>query len=180
MTVSIKNNRLYQETIRLTTSFSGKDEMISEKIDKEKDVKMSISSSEIGDQILSLRLTGPNVDLKTTRNIRIYDIPEIDITTRYDYDKNIATLDIESKKDNAKDITIEINGISKKIESPSRKAHLDFDLPVGTYDAAIKYTDFGGTLHIKNTTIEIKEMTILEKITSFIRKIIGIVAGLLA
>ncbi len=178
ITVTIKNNRLSPETIRLTTVLDGKEEIISEKIEYEKQIKTSISSSDVGDKTVSFNLAGPGIDQKATRNIRIYDKPEIEITTRYDYDKNIATLDIETKKDIAKEIVIEVNGISKKIDSPGKKTHLEFSLPVGTYDATIKYIDLGGERFVKSTTIEIKEMGILEKIMAFIKEIIGTVAGL--
>lgn len=177
ITTHIKNNQNTPKTIKLTTTFEGSNDITSTKIEKEKDIKTIISSSTIGDKKISFHLTGPNTDSKTTRTIRIYEKPEIEITTGYDYDKNTATLSIETKKDTAKEITITLNKITKKITEPQKKSSLDFKLPTGTHTATIKYTDIGGSRHTTSTTITIKEQSITEKIISFIKSLLKKITG---
>ncbi len=156
VTTHIKNNRSTAQTIKFTQTFEDKEDIISTKIEKEKTIKTTISSSTIGDKKISFHLTGQNIDSKTTRNIRIYDKPQIEIATTYNYATTTATLAIETKKDSA----------------PQKKFTLDFELPIGTHTATIKYTDLAGNKYTKTETITIKKQTIIEKIISFIKQLI--------
>ncbi len=171
VTTYIKNNRSTAQTIKFTQTFEDKEDIISTKIEKEKTIKTTISSSTIGDKKISFHLTGQNIDSKTTRNIRIYEKPQIEIATTYNYATATATLAIETKKDSAKEITIILNKITKKITEPQKKFTLDFELPIGTHTATIKYTDLAGNKYTKTETITIKKQTITEKIISFIKRI---------
>ncbi|RLG15825.1 MAG: hypothetical protein DRN71_00380 [Candidatus Nanohalarchaeota archaeon] len=177
VTTHIKNNRTTSQTIKFTQTFEDKEDIISTKIEKEKTIKTTISSSTIGDKKISFHLTGQNIDSKTTRNIRIYEKPQIEITHKYHYDTTTATVAIETKKDTAKEITITLNKITKKITEPKKKSTLDFELPIGTHTATINYTDLAGNKYTKTETITIKEQTIIEKIISFIKQLIQKITG---
>ncbi len=177
VTIHIKNNRTTAQTIKFTQTFQDTEDIISTKIEKEKTIKTTISSPTIGDKKIAFHLTARNIDSKTTRNIRIYEKPEIEITYIYNYDTNTATLNIETKKDTAKEITIEINKNTKKMTEPEKKYSIDFKLPIGIHTATIKYADLAGNKYIKTTTITIKEQTIIEKIISFIKQLLQKITG---
>lgn len=177
ITINIKSSRNAEDIMKFTTTLEDKEDIISTKIDKEKEITTIISSSTTGNKKVSFRLTAPTIESKTTRNIRFYTKPEIYIDTAYDYDKNTARLNITSEKDIPGEITIDINNITKKITEPQKISYLDFNLPPGTHTAIIKYTDLGDNKYIKNTTITIKERSMIEKIISYINKLIKKIIG---
>ncbi|MFH1126836.1 MAG: hypothetical protein V1718_01880 [archaeon] len=54
---------------------------------------------------------------------------------------------------------------------------MEFELPIGTHVATIRYTDVGSNKYTKNSTIVIKEQTTLEKILAFVREMIRKIIG---
>ncbi|MFH1126835.1 MAG: transglutaminase domain-containing protein [archaeon] len=87
ISILIKNNRNTPETIKFTTTSESNTDMISTRIEKETYINTTATYSTTGDKKLSFHLSGDNVDTRTTRNIRIYEKPEIEIKTTYDYKK---------------------------------------------------------------------------------------------
>ncbi len=135
-------------------------------------VNLTIASGNVGLQRYSMRLVSDSVEEKI-KEVRVYDVPELELEGIYDSEEKSSILKITPQKDDAKNIEVTMEGETKRIESAgfNETQSLTFNLPEGTYDAGITYSDVTGGNYTASSKVEFKKKGVLDSISDFLGRI---------
>lgn len=162
----IKNNRHSAENTRFAVKLG--DELI---IDESSSippaslrlVNLTIPSQKTGILRYSMRLTSDSIEEKI-KEIRVYEVPELEYEGDYDSNTKEAILKIIPHKDDAKNVSITISGQTKEIPvaNMDETASVSFSIPEGAYDVIITGSDVAGNKYSDTKSIEFRRKGMLD------------------
>ncbi|RLI89555.1 MAG: hypothetical protein DRO62_01395 [Candidatus Altiarchaeales archaeon] len=141
-------------------------------------IEIPFRINETGIKKFVFRLTGSDVDMKTIREIRVYDTPEIEVDALYLPCKKRASVTVYVSKDIARNIEINIGNETRAIPEliGTRTFHFDGVKDLGV---SITYEDLSGESYSIKKQLKTKEEeenpieTLLRMIDEFIQILIN-------
>jgi len=136
-------------------------------------VEIPFKINDIGIKKFVFRLTGNGVDVKTIREITVYDTPEIRVDALYFPYKKRASVTVDVSKDIARNIEINIGNETKFIPELIGRGTFYFD-GVKNLEVFITYEDPSGESYSIKKLMETKEENPIEMLVRMISEFIQI------
>jgi hypothetical protein len=175
--VWIRSDRLSLEEFKLRTEFDSSEVITSFSIWNASIVRVPFRLNETGIKKFVFRLTGSGVDVKTLREVRVYDIPQVGIKATYLPWQESASVTVDVSKDAARNMEIRIDNETKPVSELIGEETFYFETKVENPEVFITYEDLSGDRYSMRKEVEIKEENPIETLLRIINEFIQSLAN---
>lgn len=162
--VLIKNNRTTSQDLKLYTILDLGEQIKSLSVGDQYNARIPLKFDDVGMKLIVFRLKGGDIDIETRREIRVYDLPELEIDAVYLPNKEKVVVTLTVTRDSARNIKIKVDNETKYLKELFGEETVEFDMQVVNSLVTVDYEDLAGGSYSIQTLAETKEEGLLEKL----------------
>ncbi len=168
----IKNDRPSIQELKLYVNSSSSEIIKSLSVENISTVRIPLNINNTGVDRFTFRLVGSRVDIKTVRDVAVYDIPAVDFNALYSPHEKKVSVTLDVSRDTARNIEINIDNETKYIPELFGRKNIEFNMDVKNPEVTITYEDLSGMDYSLKESMEIKEENPLERVIRMLSEFI--------
>ncbi len=162
--VIVTNNRANSESMTIYVTADGMDSAEKLSFLGTKNVTVPLSFEDTGIKKIRFSIKGDDFEHSTTKQIEIFEVPEVNIKASYDYNTNEGIFTVVSENYRADDVVVSIGDKELSFGSVLREKTMREPIGIGAHTIIIEYEDASGKEYSFEKDIVVKKDNIISRI----------------
>ncbi|MCK4968654.1 MAG: hypothetical protein KAS12_06365, partial [Candidatus Aenigmarchaeota archaeon] len=172
-TITIKNNRNTMQTVKLSVSSEDIETVQTLTVLNKKTINVPLSFEKTGMKKITVTIKVNELEQEISKQIEVYDLPKINIQSKYDYDTKEGIILLDVLNYQAHNVSVDFSNKKIDVGDVLGKKEVRVNTTIGTHTATIIYTDASGKEYVLKQDLVFEDESIIQKIIRMIKEFIG-------